>query len=198
MSDAKSENYKDSKERAHIEQVHKELNDLDNLINNQALFKVNEGHSKLFKRLAELERKEELANKIEPPGGIGICKVVETIVEPKQAGKPEPTTALKLDSGKTEYHYISPIFMEQLSRVLTFGAKKYTAHNWRSGFKWSRVLSACFRHIYAWMGGQDKDPETGISHLAHAACCLMFLLEFEETHRELDDRWKPETKEIVK
>lgn len=113
----------------------------------------------------------------------------------KQSTEHIEKQALKLDSGKTEYHYISPIFMEQLSRVLTFGAKKYAAHNWRSGFKWSRVLSACFRHIYAWMGGQDKDPETGISHLAHAACCLMFLLEFEETHRELDDRWKPEVKE---
>jgi hypothetical protein len=96
---------------------------------------------------------------------------------------------IKHDSDKTEYCYMSPIFIE----VLTFGAKKYDAHNWRKGFKWSRVISALFRHIYAWVSGVDKDPETGLSHLAHAACCIMFLVEFEKTHKELDDRYKPET-----
>jgi hypothetical protein len=98
----------------------------------------------------------------------------------------------KFDDGKTEYCYMSPIFIEELNKVLTFGAKKYEAHNWRKGFKWSRVISALFRHIYAWVSGVDKDPETGISHLAHAACCIMFLVEFEKTHKELDDRYKHE------
>lgn len=98
--------------------------------------------------------------------------------------------AIKHDAEKTEYHYMSPVAIEQLNRVLSFGAKKYASHNWRAGFKWSRVLSAAFRHLFAWMAGQDKDPETGISHLAHAMCCIMFLLEFETTHPELDDRYK--------
>jgi hypothetical protein len=99
-------------------------------------------------------------------------------------------TGIKHDSNKTEYHYLSPIAIEELSKVLTFGAKKYAAHNWRGGMKWSRVLSAAFRHLYAWMRGEDKDPETGLSHLAHCMCCIMFLLEFEVTHKELDDRYK--------
>jgi hypothetical protein len=47
------------------------------------------------------------------------------------------------------------------------------------------------RHIMAFNDGEDKDPESGLSHLAHAACCIMFLLEFEKTHQELDDRFKP-------
>jgi hypothetical protein len=46
------------------------------------------------------------------------------------------------------------------------------------------------RHLHAFNDGEDKDPESGLSHLAHASCCLMFLLEFEKTHQELDDRYK--------
>jgi len=42
----------------------------------------------------------------------------------------------------------------------------------------------------AFNDGEDKDPESGLSHLAHSLCCLMFLLEFEKTHPELDDRYK--------
>ena len=107
---------------------------------------------------------------------------------------------MKFDQDKTEYHYLSPIALEKLSQVLTFGAKKYEAHNWRKGFKWSRLISACFRHLYAWMSGDTYDKETGLSHLAHAMCCLMFLLEFEDTHKELDDRYsapkEPPTKTV--
>ena len=74
--------------------------------------------------------------------------------------------------------------------MLKFGADKYHAHNWRDGFAWSRPLAAAMRHIMAFNDGEDKDPESGLSHLAHAACCIMFLLEFEKTHPELDDRYK--------
>jgi hypothetical protein len=73
---------------------------------------------------------------------------------------------------------------------MSFGAKKYSRDNWRGGFSWTRPLAASLRHIFSYIGGEDKDPETGISHLAHAVCCLFFVLEFEETHKELDDRYK--------
>jgi hypothetical protein len=75
--------------------------------------------------------------------------------------------------------------------VLKFGADKYAEHNWRKGFAWSRPLAAAMRHLTAFNDGEDKDPESGLSHLAHAACCIMFLLEFEKTHKELDDRYRP-------
>ena len=100
-------------------------------------------------------------------------------------------TALKFDSGKLPLHLLSTEAMNQTAAVLAFGAEKYAEHNWRKGFVWSRPLSAAMRHITAFNAGEDKDPESGLSHLAHAACCIMFLLEFEKTHQELDDRYKP-------
>jgi hypothetical protein len=100
-------------------------------------------------------------------------------------------TALKFDSDKLPLNLLSTEAMNQTAAVLAFGAEKYAAHNWRAGFAWSRPLAAAMRHITAFNDGEDCDPESGLSHLAHAACCIMFLLEFEKTHQHLDDRYKP-------
>ena len=100
-------------------------------------------------------------------------------------------TAIKHDQDKLPLHLLSTEAMNQTAAVLAFGAQKYAEHNWRNGFAWSRPLSAAMRHITAFNAGEDRDPESGLSHLAHAACCIMFLLEFEKTHPHLDDRYKP-------
>lgn len=105
------------------------------------------------------------------------------------------TGAVKHDQGKAPMTLLSREALEQIALVMEFGRQKYAAHNWRQGFTWSRPLSAALRHLMAFNDGEDKDPESGLSHLAHAACCIMFLLEFEKTHPDLDDRWKPTTKE---
>ena len=99
-------------------------------------------------------------------------------------------TALKFDTDKLPLNLLSTEAMNQTAAVLKFGAQKYAEHNWRKGFAWSRPLAAAMRHLTAFNDGEDKDPESGLSHLAHAACCIMFLLEFEKTHPELDDRYK--------
>lgn len=79
--------------------------------------------------------------------------------------------------------------MTEVAKVMTFGAKKYNAHNWRGGFKYSRLIAAILRHVFAYNSGEKLDPETGLSHLAHAACGIMFLLEFEKTGAGEDDLW---------
>lgn len=99
-------------------------------------------------------------------------------------------TGIKHDQDKPDMSLISSIALFKVAQVMTFGKKKYSANNWRGGFIWSRPLAAAIRHIFLYLGGEDKDPETGLSHLAHASCCLMFVLEFEETHKSLDDRYK--------
>jgi hypothetical protein len=78
----------------------------------------------------------------------------------------------------------------EIAKVLTFGAKKYNARNWELGFDWSRVFGALQRHLTLWFQGQDKDEETGLSHLAHAGCCIFFLLAFSLRKTGRDDRPK--------
>lgn len=102
----------------------------------------------------------------------------------------KPAGALKFDHDKLPLNLLSTEALNQTAAVLKFGAQKYAEHNWRKGFTWSRPLAAAMRHLTAFNDGEDKDPESGLSHLAHAACCIMFLLEFEKTHPELDDRYR--------
>ena len=101
----------------------------------------------------------------------------------------EPPAGLKYDGDKPRMDLLDGYAVEQLARVLTFGAKKYEAHNWRKGLHKSRLLAAALRHLFAYLGGQDCDEETGLSHVAHAMCCCMFLLGLEH-RQDLDDRWR--------
>lgn len=100
------------------------------------------------------------------------------------------TGGLKYDQGKPRMDLLSSIAITELAKVLEFGSRKYEAHNWRKGIAISRLLGAALRHIIAYQGGEDKDPETGLPHTAHAMCCLMFIIEMQIVHPELDDRYK--------
>jgi hypothetical protein len=139
-----------------------------------------------------MPKQEDTLNLFDPDTGDTMQVPIREQLELKAVVGEIPTgTALKFDDGKLPLHLLSTEAMNQTAAVLQFGAEKYAAHNWRKGFTWSRPLAAAMRHITAFNAGEDKDPESGLSHLAHAACCIMFLLEFEKTHRELDDRYKP-------
>jgi len=96
----------------------------------------------------------------------------------------------KYDKGKPPMALLPHYPLREIAAVLGFGAQKYNAHNWRKGIDWSREMSALLRHLGAFNEGEDLDPESGLPHLAHAGCCLLFLMEFTRTHPELDDRWK--------
>jgi hypothetical protein len=97
--------------------------------------------------------------------------------------------ALKFDGEKTRGELLDPLALEGLAKVLTFGAKKYSAHNWRSGFKWSRLIGAMMRHLFAICRGEDTDPESGLPHIDHLGCCWMFLSWHMKTGAGTDDRW---------
>lgn len=96
---------------------------------------------------------------------------------------------VKYDQGKAPWDLLPWDATEQVVAVLAHGAKKYAPYNWSKGIKYSRLYSATMRHIKAFWGGQDMDPDSGIWHLAHALCCLLFLLSFQLWNRgDLDDR----------
>lgn len=92
-----------------------------------------------------------------------------------------PTTGSKHDSGKPLMGAVPPNALLAVARVLTFGAEKYGRDNWRQvESAETRYLDAALRHINALQRGEAVDPESGESHLAHAVCSLMFMLELQE------------------
>lgn len=105
----------------------------------------------------------------------------------------KPGEGKKYDAGKTRHELLSDLAIEELAKVLTFGAKKYAADNWRSGMEWRRLIGAARRHIAEFSMGNDIDPDSGLSHLAHAMCCLMFLEEYSQTDKGTDDRFALDT-----
>lgn len=97
--------------------------------------------------------------------------------------------ALKFDSKKPPLDLLPFHALTEVAKVLDHGKKKYTAHNWRKGMDWSRFSSAALRHLFAWNNGEDNDLESDLNHLAHAACCILFLLEYNQLGLGTDDRY---------
>lgn len=117
-----------------------------------------------------------------------VDKMIERISSPNWREEVPVPKFVKDDNAKTRYDLLPPELLEETAKVLTFGAQKYSAHNWAQGASWSRYFSAMMRHMWAWWRGEDNDPETGFSHLAHAACCLSFLIAYQRRGLGEDDR----------
>ena len=98
------------------------------------------------------------------------------------------THAAKHDGGKAPYDLIPPEALDAVAVVLGFGAAKYAPRNWEKGMRWGRVFGALMRHMWAWWRGEKADAETGYSHLWHAACCICFLIAYEQRQVGEDDR----------
>ena len=94
----------------------------------------------------------------------------------------------KDDADKLRFDLLPVRPMQELARVYTIGATKYSDRNWERGLKWGRVYAALQRHANAWWGGERFDTVDGQDHLASVAWCAMALLEYERTRPEFDDR----------
>lgn len=97
----------------------------------------------------------------------------------------------KFDQEKPRVDLLDADWLEGTARVLTFGAIKYDAHNWRKGIAYSRLIAAALRHLFAIMRGEDIDRESGLPHVHHLSCCVMFLSAMMKYRPDLDDRYKP-------
>lgn len=101
------------------------------------------------------------------------------------------TGGTKHDQDKPRTDLLDYTFIEGVAKVLGFGAKKYAEDNWRKGISIRRLMGAALRHCFAFLQGENNDPESGLSHLYHAGCCLMFAAWMMQHRKDLDDRWKP-------
>jgi Domain of unknown function (DUF5664) len=112
---------------------------------------------------------------------------------PQIHAEPEPQIeegGIKNDHGKLPWHLLPSDAIDDVLEVLQYGAAKYGARNWELGMAWSRPFSALMRHMWAWWRGEIYDPESGKPHLAHAACCVLFLVAYERRGVGVDDRVK--------
>ena len=91
--------------------------------------------------------------------------------DPNGIGKHAP--GAKLDAGKVRAGLVLFGFahsLEQVARVGTYGAEKYSDNGWMrvpDGVR--RYTDALLRHLLAEAMGEKIDPETGLYHAAHGA-----------------------------
>lgn len=88
-------------------------------------------------------------------------------------------SAKKFDKGKTRWDLLPFREIEEVAEVLTYGAAKYGANNWKRGIDWDRLFAATLRHMSALKTEGRDDPESGKKHLAHAVCNLLFMMYFD-------------------
>lgn len=88
-------------------------------------------------------------------------------------------TATKHDEGKSRLDLVPFDALLMVGHVLAFGANKYEHRGWEKGLDRGRIFAAAQRHLAQWATGQNNDPESGLSHVAHAACCCLMLLASE-------------------
>lgn len=102
---------------------------------------------------------------------------------------PDNNPKSALGALKIDLSLVPPSAVIAEARVMELGAKKYGPYNWREKTVSARVYTAAaLRHIFTWQDGEDIDPESGESHLAHARACLGIMLDAKSIGKLNDNR----------
>lgn len=119
-----------------------------------------------------------------------IASAVQSFKDTKAMSSAAAEGGIKHDQQKPRMDLLDAKFLEGVADVLTFGANKYSANNWRGGIVYSRLIASLYRHLGAYNSGEDIDPESGLSHIYHIGCNAMFLSGMAQERPDLDDRYK--------
>lgn len=100
--------------------------------------------------------------------------------------------SVKFDKGKPKVFLVPPKAIIGTARAMTHGAKKYEFHNYKkgTGLDWDRPASALFRHLLAWIDGEDYDSDSGLHHLDHAGACIAILQDLVYSNIGKDTRFR--------
>lgn len=136
--------------------------------------------------------------KLLSPTGL-ICPDCAVKYNDKEARYPDSAVSnlapnldfIKADSGKLEWSLMPFNELEDVAKILQFGAKKYSVDNWKKCDNWKRYEDAAMRHLVAYIKGEHTDPESGKSHMAHLICNALFLMWHDNQAAE-------QTKEDIK
>jgi hypothetical protein len=102
----------------------------------------------------------------------------------------DPKTGGQKGQKPAQMSYFPFDALTEISKVYQYGASKYARDNWKKGYNWSLNFDAMMRHMFAFWEGEDIDPESHCSHVAHAAWHAITLLWFQQHYKEGDDRAK--------
>jgi hypothetical protein len=130
----------------------------------------------------------QVARENREKGMLMHTEVMKNLIQESQTAT---TGGRKFDGDKLRYGLIPTKALQETVHVLTLGAQKYEPDNWKHvPDSQNRYFDALMRHLWSWKSGEQNDQETGINHLAHAACNILFILERDSYSEE---EWKVDT-----
>ncbi len=104
----------------------------------------------------------------------------------------ERGTCARSNAGKVAFSLVPFHLLTGCARILMWGSKKYAPWNWAKGGQWSTPMDCLLRHLFKWwFCGEEVDKESGEHHLDHAMCNLLFLIHYNKTHLDGDNRPDP-------
>lgn len=99
--------------------------------------------------------------------------------------------------GKVRMECLVTSVLASEARVLAHGADKYGARNWRKDeILASTYEGAMMRHLFAWINGEDIDPDSGEPHLSHLRACAAVVMDADDHGKLVDDRNRMESKDV--
>ena len=126
----------------------------------------------------------ELVNQLNSELG-GVVDEYRDILYIGEAGKVkrikeiDTDQSAKADKGKLKLSLVNPQLVKAVAEVRMYGTEKYgDSENWRK-VEPKRYVDALYRHLLAYIEGNEVDEESGLSHLSHMACNISFLLDKE-------------------
>lgn len=88
-----------------------------------------------------------------------------------------------------QFSFVPLMPVAEAGIVMMTGAKKYGPFNWReSGVRASVYFDAAIGHLLQWWEGESFDPESRVSHLAHAIASILVLRDAQMHSNWIDDR----------
>lgn len=104
----------------------------------------------------------------------------------------ERGSGARFNAGKTPFRFIPLNLLAGAARVFEKVTNRpvnpYPLWNWAKGMSWSVPYECMLRHLDAWYRGEEKDPDSGESHIDHVICNALMLKHYETAYREGDDR----------
>ncbi len=98
--------------------------------------------------------------------------------------------AKRFNGGKVEFDDMPMLGMLDVAKVSAYGRSKYAKQNWRGEAPVSQYINCAMRHMLKYMYGEDKDAESGCTHLGHAAWNMLAAIEKSLVGKDVDDRFK--------
>jgi hypothetical protein len=110
------------------------------------------------------------------------------MASPGETRYTDPITGGMKGQKEDRFGGADPLAMIELAKVYGMGEQKYDRFNYLKGYPWSLSVDALFRHLFAFLSGEDVDPESGLLHTAHVSWHANTLTSFQLRGIGTDDR----------